>query len=245
MSERAKVALITGANKGIGLETARQLGKLGVTVLVGSRELAKGEAAAAELGKDGVDAWAVKLDILSPRDHADVAKRIEKEFGRLDILINNAAVNLDKGAGYETSSTPAKIVRETFDTNVFAVVELTQALLPLIRKSAAGRIVNVSSRQGSLTLLAEKDSPVYATKTFAYDASKTALNSFTLHLAHELQGTKIKVNSVHPGWVKTDMGGSDATLELADGAKTSVRLAMLGEDGPSGGYFHMGDALPW
>jgi NAD(P)-dependent dehydrogenase (short-subunit alcohol dehydrogenase family) len=240
-----KVALITGANKGIGLETARQLGKLGVTVLVGSRELGRGEQAAEVLRGVGVDARAIQLDVTSEADRAAAAKYIEREFGRLDILINNAAVNLDQGAGYETSTTPVKTIRETFETNFFAVVDLTQKLLPLIRKSDAGRIVNVSSAQGSLKLLAAKDSTIYATKTFSYDASKTALNSFTLHLAHELRGTKIKVNSVHPGWVKTDMGGQQAPLKLVDGAKTSVRLAMLGADGPTGEYFHMDLALPW
>ena len=245
MSGQAKVALITGANRGIGLETARQLGKLGVTVLVGARELTKGEAAVAELKKDGVDARAVKLDVVDRADHAAVAKLIEKQFGRLDILVNNAAVNLDKGHGHETSTVPRVALKETFETNFFAVVELTQTLLPLIRMSDAGRIVNVSSSQGSLTMLAEKNSVVYAQKTFAYDASKTALNSFTIHLAHELRGTKIKVNALHPGWVKTEMGGQNADLELADGAKTSVRLAMLGGDGPSGGYFHLDEALAW
>jgi NAD(P)-dependent dehydrogenase (short-subunit alcohol dehydrogenase family) len=245
MSEQTKVALITGANKGIGLETARQLGKLGVTILVGARSVAKGEEAAEVLRGIGVDARAVKLDVLDRADYATVAKLIEKDYGRLDILINNAGVLLDNRTGNETSTTSAKLLRETFDTNFFAVVELTQTLLPLIRKSAAGRIVNLSSILASLTLHATKGSPIYDAKTFAYDASKAALNSFTIHLAHELQGAKIKVNSAHPGWVKTDMGGEGAMMEIVDGAKTSVQLAMLGEDGPSGGYFHMGDSLPW
>jgi NAD(P)-dependent dehydrogenase (short-subunit alcohol dehydrogenase family) len=193
----------------------------------------------------GVDARAMKLDVTSEADRVAAAEFIRREFGRLDILINNAAVNLDQGAGYETSTTPVETLRETFETNVFAVIDLTQRLLPLIRKSAAGRIVNVSSAQGSLAQLAPKGSPIYATKTFSYDASKTALNSFTLHLAHELRGTKIKVNSIHPGWVRTDMGGELAPLDLVEGARTSVRLATLGDDGPTGGYFHMDLALPW
>ncbi len=245
MSGQTKVALITGANKGIGLETARQLGKLGVAILLGARDPAKGEQAAEVLRGIGVDARAVKLDMLHRADYAAVAKLIEKDFGKLDVLINNAAINLDGDAGHETSTVPAKVLRDTFDTNFFAVVELTQALLPLLRKSVAGRIVNVSSSQGSLTLLAPIGSPIYATKTFAYDASKTALNSFTLHLAHELQGTRIKVNAIHPGWVRTDMGGPKAPLALADGAKTSVRLATLGDAGPTGGYFYMDETLPW
>jgi len=245
MSETTKVALITGANKGIGLETARQLGKLGVTILVGARDLAKGEEAAEVLRGTGVDARAVKLDVVSEADRVAVAKYIEKEFGRLDILINNAGVMLDGRTGNETSTTSEKILRETFETNFFAVVALTQKILPLLRKSEAGRIVNLSSVLASLTLHATKGSPIYDAKTFAYDASKAALNSFTIHLAHELSDTMIKVNSAHPGWVKTDMGGEGAQMEIVDGAKTSVQLATLPEDGPTGGYFHMGEALPW
>jgi NAD(P)-dependent dehydrogenase (short-subunit alcohol dehydrogenase family) len=245
MSEQMKVALITGANKGIGLETARQLGKLGVTILVGSRDLKRGEEAAEVLRGIGVDAKAVKLDVLDPDDYAAAAELIEKEFGKLDILINNAGVMLDARTGNETSTTSDEVLRDTFDTNFFAVVELTQVLLPLLRKSEAGRIVNLSSILASLTLHATKGSFIYDAKTFAYDASKAALNSFTIHLAHELQGTKIKVNSAHPGWVKTDMGGEGAMMEIVDGAKTSVQLATLGEDGPTGGYFHMGESLPW
>lgn len=246
MSETTgKVALITGANKGIGLETARQLGKLGVTILVGARDLAKGDEAAGVLRGVGVDARAIKLDVANEADRAAAAKYIEKEFGRLDILINNAGVMLDPRTGNATSTTPAALLYETFETNFFAVVELTQTLLSLLRKSEAGRIVNLSSILASLTLHATKGSPIYNSKTFAYDASKSALNSFTIHLAHELRGTKIKVNSAHPGWVKTEMGGDGAQMEIGDGAKTSVQLATLPEDGPTGGYFHMGEALPW
>jgi NAD(P)-dependent dehydrogenase (short-subunit alcohol dehydrogenase family) len=245
MAETNKVALITGANKGIGLETARQLGKLGITILLGARDLAKGEEAAEVLRGIGVDARAVKLNVLDRADYAAVAKLIEQEFGRLDILINNAGVMLDNRTANQTSTTSQKLLRDTFDTNFFAVVELTQTLLPLLRKSDAGRIVNLSSILASLTLHATPGSFIYDAKTFAYDASKAALNSFTIHLAHELRGTKIKVNSAHPGWVKTDMGGEGAMMEIVDGAKTSVQLATLGADGPSGGYFHMGEALPW
>ena len=244
-----RVALITGANKGIGLETARQLGKLGVTILVGSRDLARGEAAAEVLRGEGVDARAVKLDVVKRADRVAIVKLIRKEFGKLDILINNAGVMLDPRDGAwaknATSKTSQKLLHDTFETNFFAVVDLTQRLLPLLRKSKAGRIVNLSSILASQTLHATKGSPIYDAKTFAYDASKTALNSFTIHLAHELQGTKIKVNSAHPGWVKTEMGGEGAQMEIGDGAKTSVELATLPADGPSGGYFHMGESLPW
>lgn len=243
--ERKQVALITGANKGIGLETARQLGAQGITILLGARDLAKGEEAAAALKKEGIDARAVKLDVNDPADYATVAKAIEKDFGVLDILVNNAGVMIDNRGPNETSTTSADVLRKTFDTNFFAVVGLTQALLPLLRKSKAGRIVNLSSILGSLTLHATKGSYVYDAKTFAYNSSKAALNSFTIHLAHELANTKIKVNSAHPGWVKTDMGGEGAMMELADGAKTSVELATLPEDGPTGGYFHMGKEISW
>ncbi len=240
-----KVALITGANKGLGLETARQLGALGMTVLLGARDLAKGEAAAATLKAAGVDARAVKLDVDDAADYARVAAMIEQEFGVLDILVNNAGIMIDSRRANETSTTSAETLRKTFDTNFFAVVGLTQALLPLLKKSAAGRIVNLSSVLGSNTLHATPGSQIYDAKTFSYDASKAALNSFTIHLAHELKDTKIKVNSAHPGWVKTDMGGKGAMMEIEEGGKTSVELATLGEDGPSGGFFHLGKALPW
>ncbi len=246
MAETKKIALITGANKGLGLETARQLGAKGYLVLLGARDEAKGAGAAATLKAEGIDARAVKLDVVDAGDVEAVAKQIEREFGVLDVLVNNAGVMLDDmTGGNRTSVTELKVVRDTFETNFFAVVALTQALLPLLRKSGAGRVVNLSSILGSLTLHAKPDSPIYDAKVFAYDASKAALNSYTIHLAHELKGTKIKVNSAHPGWVKTDMGGDGATMELVDGAKTSVDLATLGEDGPTGGYFHMGKALPW
>ena len=241
----AKVALVTGANKGLGLETARQLAALGTTVLMGARDMAKGEAAAASLKKEGLDVRAVQLDIDAPEDYARVASAIEQEFGKLDILVNNAGIMLDSRGPNETSTTSQQVLRRTFNTNFFALIELTQTLLPLLRKSDAGRIVNLSSVLGSNTLHSDPKSRIYDAKTFAYDASKAALNSFTIHLAHELKGTKIKVNSAHPGWVKTDMGGEGAMLELEEGAKTSVDLAVLLDDGPTGGFIHLGEPLPW
>jgi NAD(P)-dependent dehydrogenase (short-subunit alcohol dehydrogenase family) len=248
MSEQQskRVALISGANKGIGFETARQLGQQGITVLLGSRDQARGEAAANILRGEGIDARALKLDVLNYADHKAVATLIEKEFGVLDILINNAGVLLDGGAGAKDAvATSEALLRETFDVNFFAVIALTQTLLPLLQKSTAGRIVNLSSILGSNTLHATPGSPIYAMKQLAYDSSKAALNMFTNHLAYTLKDTKIKVNSAHPGWVKTDMGGEGAMMEIVDGAKTSVTLATLPEDGPTAGYFHMGQALPW
>jgi NAD(P)-dependent dehydrogenase (short-subunit alcohol dehydrogenase family) len=245
MSTDKKVALITGGNKGIGLETARQLGKLGITVLIGVRDEAKGEAAVADLKKDGVEARAVKLDVDNSADYVAVAKLIEKDYGRLDILVNNAGIFLDGRKANETSTTSKDVLQKTFNTNFFAVVGLTQALLPLLKKSLGGRIVNLSSILGSNTLHATPGSFIYDAKTFAYDASKAALNSFTIHLAHELKDTKIKVNSAHPGWVKTDMGGEGAQLEIDTGAKTSVELATLQDSGANGEFLHLGKPLPW
>ena len=244
-----KVAFITGGNKGIGLETGRQLGQLGqlgIAVVLGSRDPEKGTAAARQLKSEGIAAEAVRFDVTNPADYQAVYDYLDKKYGRLDILVNNAGISRESFmGGNHTSTTSAEILRETFDTNFFGAVQLTQTLLPLIRKSPAGRIVNLSSILGSLTLHATPGSPIYDAKSFAYDASKAALNSFTIHLAHELRDTNIKVNSAHPGWVKTDMGTDAAPMEITDGAKTSVRLATLPDDGPTGGYFHMNDPLPW
>jgi NAD(P)-dependent dehydrogenase (short-subunit alcohol dehydrogenase family) len=245
MSAQAKVALISGANKGIGLETARQLGKQGMTVLLGARDLAKGEAAAAKLQTEGIDARAVKLDVVNAAEVKAVAKKIEKEFGVLDILVNNAGVMTETMGVNSAPTISEQDLRYTFETNLFAVVAMTQAVLPLLKKSKAGRIVNVSSILGSLTLQATPGSPTHGVKSFAYNTSKAALNSFTIHLADALKDTKIKVNSAHPGWVKTDLGTDAAPMNVVDGAKTEVTLATLPEDGPTGGYFHLGETLPW
>lgn len=240
-----KIAFITGGNKGIGFETARQLGKEGVTVVIGTRDLAKAQAAIDELKADGVHAGVLRFDITRPADHKAAYEYFDEKYGRLDILINNAGISKEGFGGNKTSSTSPDVLRETFDTNFFYTVQLTQTLLPLLRKSPAGRIVNLSSILGSLTLHADPKSPIAEAKSFAYNASKTALNAFTIHLAHELRNTKIKVNSAHPGWVKTDMGTDAAPMEIPDGAKTSVRLALLPDDGPSGTYVHMDQNLPW
>jgi len=245
MANAKKVALITGANKGLGLEMARQLGKTGVTVVLAARDPQKGEAAAGALRREGVDAHFLKLDVTNRQDHSAAARFLEQNFGRLDILINNAGIAGEQlGAGSPGSPTD-EVLQQTFDTNFFAPVALTRALLPLLRKSEAARIVNMSSILGSQTLHADPKSPIYNFKALSYDASKAALNSFTIHLAYELKDTKIKVNSAHPGWVKTDMGTDAAPMEIPEGGKTGVELALLGADGPTGGYFHLGKPLPW
>ena len=252
MDSPVKIAFITGANKGIGLETARGLGQLGIAVLLGCRDETNGREAAERLGAEGIgEVESVKFDVNRPEDHQAIFRLLDEKYGKLDILVNNAGVMLDAanfGAPGGFNSTPSvapDVLRKTFETNFFGVVALTQALLPLIKKAPAGRIVNLSSVLGSLTLHANPASPIYTSKAFAYDASKTALNAFTVHLAQALGGTKIKVNSAHPGWVKTDMGGEAAPLEISEGGKTSVMLATLPDDGPTGGFFHMGEPLPW
>ena len=245
MAQDKKVALITGANRGIGLETAKQLGEQGVTVLVGARSLSAAEDTAAKLKQSGIDAYPVQLDVVNEADRKAAAKFIGEKFGKLDILMNNAGVNANTGFTSVVSETKDDELQRVFDTNLFAVVALTRELLPLIRKSDAGRIVNLSSILGSNALHADPNSPIANFKSLAYDASKAALNAYTIHLAWELKDTPIKVNSAHPGWVKTEMGTDAAPMEIPDGAKTSVALALLGSDGPSGRFIHMGSELPW
>jgi NAD(P)-dependent dehydrogenase (short-subunit alcohol dehydrogenase family) len=241
-----KIALVTGANRGIGLETARQLGQQGITVIVAARTLAAAEETTSKLKSEGIDVFPVKLDVTNADDRKTAVKTIGDKFGKLDILINNAGVGSQTDMfALTVSETTEEELQTVFGTNVFSVVAVTRAFLPLLKKSEAGRIVNLSSILGSLTLHADPNSPIAPIKTFAYDASKAALNSFTIHLAAELKGTKIKVNSAHPGWVKTDMGTDKAPMEIVDGAKTSVALALIAQDGPDGRFIHLGQELPW
>jgi NAD(P)-dependent dehydrogenase (short-subunit alcohol dehydrogenase family) len=239
-----KIALVTGANKGIGLETTRQLAQKGITVLLGSRDLAKGEAAARELSKGGLDVRAIEIDVNESASIRKAVAQVERDFGRLDILINNAGVLVDD-YNKKVSEQPLDTWRATFETNLFGLVATTQAFLPLLRKSDAGRIVNVSSILGSITYHATPGSPVYDFKVPAYNVSKAAVNSYTVQLAYELKDSEIKVNAAHPGWVKTQLGGDGATMEIPDGAKTSVALATIGADGPNGAFLHMGESIPW
>lgn len=249
MTEERTVAFITGANRGIGFETARQLGQLGLLPIIGARTVEAGTKAVAELAAEGIEARSVVFDITQADHHQRAREFFENEIGRLDVLVNNAGIHREGEPGgpkmFATSATPEALLRETYETNFFSTVALTNALLPLIKQSPAGRIVNLTSILGSLTLMATPGSPIYEMKSFAYDTSKTALNAYTVQLAHELRGTAVKVNSAHPGWVRTEMGGPRAMLDIPTGARTSVELATLGADGPSGGFFHLGDTLPW
>lgn len=243
-----KIAFITGGNRGLGFQTALELKGI-AKVVIGSRDLAQGEQAVAKLRAAGVDADVLQFDITKPADYKAAYDYFNSKYGHLDILVNNAGIAggtfPGDGPEHRAADAPLDLLHKVFETNFFAQVALTEALLPLIKKSPAGRIVNLSSILGSLTLHADPKSPIYNAKSFAYDASKTALNAFTVHLAYELRNTNIKVNSAHPGWVKTDMGGQSAPMELSEGGKTSAALATLPADGPTGGYFHQGKPLPW
>jgi NAD(P)-dependent dehydrogenase (short-subunit alcohol dehydrogenase family) len=240
-----KIALITGANKGIGLETARQLAQSGdVHVLLAARDPVKGGTAARALQSEGLDVEALSLDVISETGIRAAAAEVAQKFGRLDILINNAGVSFDD-VHKKPSEQSLDVWRRTFETNLFAMIAVTQAFLPLLAKSAAGRIVNLSSILGSMTLHSDPKSPIYAFKIPAYNVSKTAVNGWTVQLAYELRNTPMKVNAAHPGYVKTDMGGPDAPMEIVDGAKTSVALALLDARGPNGAFIHLGEPLPW
>jgi NAD(P)-dependent dehydrogenase (short-subunit alcohol dehydrogenase family) len=243
MENATKIALVTGATRGIGLETVRQLASAGVHTLLAGRDLAKAEAAAGSLRESGLPVEAVALDVTDAASIDALARQVANAHGRLDILVNNAGVLLDDTALPPSGQTLA-VWRDTFDTNVFGVVAVTNALLPLLRKSDAGRIVNVSSALGSIVLHADPSSSIYDFKVPAYNVSKTAVNAWTVHLAYELRDTAIKVNAIHPGSVRTDMnaGGS---LDLEQGASTSVAMALLDQDGPTGGFVHLGETLPW
>jgi NAD(P)-dependent dehydrogenase (short-subunit alcohol dehydrogenase family) len=239
-----RIALVTGANKGLGFETSRQLARQGIVVLMGCRSAARGRNAANELQKVGLPVEFLCLDVTKPEQIRHAAAVIRKRFGKLDILVNNAGTSVDEDRSPNSAeSVSPRVLRQTFDVNFFGLVELTQKLLPLIRKSDSGRIVNVSSIMGSLTIHSREGSMSY--KPLAYDASKAAVNVFTIHLAAALSGTNIKVNSAHPGWVRTTMGGPRAPLSPEEGVRTAVWLATVGPDGPTGKFFHREDELPW
>jgi NAD(P)-dependent dehydrogenase (short-subunit alcohol dehydrogenase family) len=232
------VALVTGGNKGLGLEIVKQLAERGYTVLLGARE-GKASEPASKLAAEGHDVHPVKLDVTSTSDIAAVTKLIEEKFGKLDVLVNNAGVM--KG---EKDPTVDEL-RETFEANVIGPYALTRSLLPLLKKSKAGRVVNQSSILGSLATMGGGDGGASGFLYPAYSASKAALNMLTVIEAAQLKRTTVKVNAAHPGWVKTDMGGKGAQLEIPEGAKTAVALATLDESGPTGAFQHKGKTLPW
>lgn len=237
------IALVTGANRGIGREVSRQLAAKGVLVIMGARERERGEKAAAELKALGLPVEFVPLDVTSQSSVDTAAAEVERRHGRLDILVNNAGIALD---WFPASELTADAFQKTFETNVFGAFRVTKAFLPLLKKSKRGRIVNVSSRLGSLGVNADpNNSLAVRNQLLAYSASKAALNMITIHLANLLKGSGIKVNSGNPGFTATDMNQHKGTKTVEQGAATPVRLALLPDDGPTGGVFSDEGAEPW
>jgi len=238
-----KIALITGANKGIGFEIARQLGEQGNVVLIGARDEVRGKQAADSLAARGIAAVPMRIDVTDVTSIADAATQIEQRYGRLDILVNNAGIA--GGFTAAPSAATADDMREVYETNVFGVVSVTNAMLPLLRRSAAGRIVNLSSHMGSLTLNSDPGSPFAGINLIAYQSSKTALNAITLAYEKELRGTPIKVNAALPGMVATDLNNHRGQRTPAAGAMIAVRLALLDDSGPSGACLSEDGVVPW
>jgi NAD(P)-dependent dehydrogenase (short-subunit alcohol dehydrogenase family) len=234
MRDDTPIALVTGGNRGIGLEVCRQLAQRGHRVVLGSRDLAKGTAAAQLLGSEGLSVQSVALDVADGSSIDGVQRWLAAEYGRLDVLVNNAAILYD--TWQHAVDADLGVVHEALETNTLGPWRMTQALLPLLRRSRQARIVNVSSEAGSLAGM-QGGTP-------AYSLSKAALNALTRMLAAELRGAGILVNTVCPGWVATDMGGSGGR-PVAEGAAGIVWAATLSEDGPSGGFFRDGKPLPW
>lgn len=246
MSEdlKGKVALITGANKGIGYEIARQLGSRGATVFVGARDIGRGEEAANKLRTNQIDARSIQLDVIDQKTIDSTAEKIESEFGKLDILVNNAGI-LSDGDRLAPSQIDIETLRHTYETNVFGVFAVTKTLLPLLKKSKAGRIVNLSSGLGSLTLHSEPNSEFADSRYLAYNSSKTAVNAITVLLAAELKDTAIKVNAANPGYTATDINQYQGHRTIEQGATAPVRLATLPDDGSTGGFFDENGVVPW
>ena len=243
MPTESKLALVTGANKGIGFEVARSLAREGHTVLLGARNPALGEAAAAKLREDKLDVRFVELDLDRNETFASAAAVIERDYGQLDILVNNAGI-VDP-ADCPPSTAGIAAMERVFHTNFFQTVAVTQALLPLLRKARSARIVNVSSGLGSLTQHSDPSWPYAAIKVLGYCASKAALNMFTVQLAWELRDTPIKVNAADPGYTATDLNHNSGHQTIEQGAAETIRLALLPEDGPTGTYSDSAGPVPW
>ena len=238
--DEKRIALVTGANRGIGLEIARGLATQGYKVILTSRDEAKGRAAADKLGKDGLDVAYQQLDVTDPAGVRRIADYVNKELGRLDVLVNNAGVYLDKGANFEGGdvlTSDLDLVKKTMEANFYGPLRLCQALVPLMKKNRYGRIVNMSSGMAQLHDM--------GSGSFAYRLSKTAINVLTRVLAGELGGSNILVNSASPGWVRTDMGGPSAPQTPAQGADTPIFLATLPDGGPTGGFFKDRERMEW
>jgi len=237
------IALVTGANRGIGREVSRQLAAKGVHVVMGARDPQRGEKAVAEFKAQGLPVESIELDVTSQASVENAAAEVERRHGRLDILVNNAGIALD---WVPASELTVDALEKTLETNVVGAFRVTKAFLPLLKKSKRGRIVNVSSRIGSLTVNADPNSSLAVrNQLLAYSASKAALNMITIHFANLLKGTGIKVNSGNPGFTATDMNRHTGTKTVEQGARTPVRLALLPDDGPTGGVFSDEGPEPW
>ena len=244
-----KIALVTGANRGLGYATAQLLGEAGMTVLVGSRNSQAGEHAAERLRGDGIDAHAIHIDVTSETSVKRAAIDVASEHGRLDVLVNNAGILPEATTPDIEHPLDMLMFRESFDTNVFGAVSVIKEFLPMLREASAGRVVNVSSTMGSLTDQSDPGSKYYGLVVPAYQTSKAALNGLTIALSKSLKDTKIKVNSVCPGWVQTDLGGPDnraaAPTTAATAAQIVVQMAMIDDSGPTGGFFDCDGIVPW
>lgn len=234
MTQPQQIAIVTGANRGIGLEVVRQLAQKGMTVILGSRDLPRGETAAAELIEQGFAVFPRQLDVTDIGSITQLAAEVEQAFGRLDVLVNNAGILYD--TWQQPSTADLETVQEAISTNTLGPWRMCKAFVPLLRRSQHGRIINVSSGAGSITTMGNS--------TPAYSVSKSALNAFTRTLAAELKGTGILVNAICPGWVATDMGGAGGR-PVADGAASVVWAALLPDGGPTGGFFRDGKPIPW
>jgi NAD(P)-dependent dehydrogenase (short-subunit alcohol dehydrogenase family) len=234
-----RIALVTGANRGIGFEIARQLAETGVRVVIGARDLAKGQAAAEVLANAGLSVTAVTLDVTRVDSIQNAVREIEQKHAPLDIHVNNAAILIDGPGGFSSSlfDMTDETARRTWETNVLGPSRLMQAILPGMKARGYGRVVNLSSRAGQLAHMGSGFP--------AYRMSKSALNALTRIAAAEMSASNVKINAMCPGWCRTDMGGPDANRDPADGAKTAVWLATLPETGPSGGFFHDQKEIPW
>jgi NAD(P)-dependent dehydrogenase (short-subunit alcohol dehydrogenase family) len=247
------ISLITGANKGIGLATARLLAARDTTVLIGARDEDRGRQAERTLRDGGADAHFVRLDVTDEKSVQQAAEWIEAEYGRLDVLVNNAGIARGDGSG-RPSDTTLHTLRMVYETNVFGVVAVTNAMLPLLRRAPAARIVNVSSEVGSIASMTDPNSPLWPMASVPYPSSKSALNMVTAMYAKELRDTPIKVNAANPGYCATDLNGHSGFRTAEQGAAVTVHLATLPEDGPTGafwGHLWSGDGgesygvLPW
>jgi NAD(P)-dependent dehydrogenase (short-subunit alcohol dehydrogenase family) len=245
------VALVTGANKGIGLQIAKDLAARGLTVLVGSRDAGRGEKAAAAVG---AGARALQLDVTDHASVAAAAERIRRELGRLDVLVNNAGISSTAKTGTpfaevvaasKPSVVSAEELRAVFETNVFGLIAVTQAMLPLLREAPAGRIVNVSSTLGSLTMQSDPASHFRRMPNGSYSPSKSTVNALTIAFANELAGTRVKVNAACPGYTATDLNAFSGTRTVEEAAREPVRLALLGDDGPTGTFSNDDGTVPW